>query len=295
MLQYRYVIDKLLDVPPEAFQPPPKVDSAIVRMIPYAPHELPAVDERVLGEVVHGGVLAAPQDDAQHAGRVSRFGGGCTLIVALMAPGWIGLLQIGDGDAVIVAADARYDPRSRRRSARRRERRLALPSQRRRRRASGCSRDPDARAGGPDQRRLRQLVRQSGVAHRVRARAARGGAQRRSRRGRAEAPGVVGRFGPGRRRRRHDGAGPARRRRPSGCPGRRTGCPTAPAAPDRSIAMAAWPRQCSASSAAGSSALNRADSSSPPVTTTVTEAPPVETTSTTRSHPARCRCCSPGG
>ncbi len=52
MLQYRYVIDKQLDVPPEAFQPPPKVDSAIVRMIPYAPHELPAVDERVLGELV---------------------------------------------------------------------------------------------------------------------------------------------------------------------------------------------------------------------------------------------------
>ncbi|WP_434108515.1 16S rRNA (adenine(1518)-N(6)/adenine(1519)-N(6))-dimethyltransferase RsmA [Paraburkholderia caffeinilytica] len=52
MLQYRYVIDKQLDVPPEAFNPPPKVDSAIVRMIPYELHELPAVDERVLGEVV---------------------------------------------------------------------------------------------------------------------------------------------------------------------------------------------------------------------------------------------------
>jgi 16S rRNA (adenine1518-N6/adenine1519-N6)-dimethyltransferase len=52
MLQYRYVIDKLIDVPPESFQPPPKVNSAIVRMIPYAPHELPEVDERVLGEVV---------------------------------------------------------------------------------------------------------------------------------------------------------------------------------------------------------------------------------------------------
>jgi len=52
MLQYRYVIDKQLDVPPEAFQPPPKVDSAIVRMIPYAPHELTPVDQRVLGEVV---------------------------------------------------------------------------------------------------------------------------------------------------------------------------------------------------------------------------------------------------
>ncbi|RKP49152.1 16S rRNA (adenine(1518)-N(6)/adenine(1519)-N(6))-dimethyltransferase RsmA [Trinickia fusca] len=52
MLQYRYVMDKLIDVPPESFEPPPKVDSAIVRMIPYAPHEVAKVDERVLGEVV---------------------------------------------------------------------------------------------------------------------------------------------------------------------------------------------------------------------------------------------------
>lgn len=52
MLQYRYSMDKLLDVPPEAFQPPPKVDSAIVRMIPYAPHELAPIDERVFGELV---------------------------------------------------------------------------------------------------------------------------------------------------------------------------------------------------------------------------------------------------
>ncbi|KAF1013730.1 MAG: 16S rRNA (adenine(1518)-N(6)/adenine(1519)-N(6))-dimethyltransferase RsmA [Burkholderia sp.] len=52
MLQYRYVMDKLIDVPPESFQPPPKVDSAIVRMIPYATQELAAVDVAVLGEVV---------------------------------------------------------------------------------------------------------------------------------------------------------------------------------------------------------------------------------------------------
>ena len=51
MLQYRYSIDKLIDVPPESFNPPPKVNSAIVRMIPYAPHELPDVDDKVLGEV----------------------------------------------------------------------------------------------------------------------------------------------------------------------------------------------------------------------------------------------------
>ena len=52
MLQYRYTMDKLIDVPPEAFQPPPKVDSAIVRMIPHEVHELPEVDVKVLGEVV---------------------------------------------------------------------------------------------------------------------------------------------------------------------------------------------------------------------------------------------------
>lgn len=34
MLQYHFYMEKLLDVPPEAFHPAPKVDSAIVRMIP---------------------------------------------------------------------------------------------------------------------------------------------------------------------------------------------------------------------------------------------------------------------
>jgi 16S rRNA (adenine1518-N6/adenine1519-N6)-dimethyltransferase len=52
MLQYRYVMDKMLDVPPESFQPPPKVDSAIVRMIPFAPDELAPVDERVFADLV---------------------------------------------------------------------------------------------------------------------------------------------------------------------------------------------------------------------------------------------------
>jgi 16S rRNA (adenine1518-N6/adenine1519-N6)-dimethyltransferase len=52
MMQYRYVLDKMIDVPPESFQPPPKVNSAIVRMIPFAPHELPAVDASVLEAVV---------------------------------------------------------------------------------------------------------------------------------------------------------------------------------------------------------------------------------------------------
>ncbi|KMY86434.1 SSU rRNA (adenine(1518)-N(6)/adenine(1519)-N(6))- dimethyltransferase [Candidatus Paraburkholderia calva] len=52
MLQYRYSMDKLIDVPPESFNPPPKVNSAIVRMIPYAPHEMAPVNQDVLSDVV---------------------------------------------------------------------------------------------------------------------------------------------------------------------------------------------------------------------------------------------------
>jgi 16S rRNA (adenine1518-N6/adenine1519-N6)-dimethyltransferase len=52
MLQYRYSMDKLLDVPPESFNPPPKVNSAIVRMIPYAQHEMAPVNQTVLSDVV---------------------------------------------------------------------------------------------------------------------------------------------------------------------------------------------------------------------------------------------------
>jgi 16S rRNA (adenine1518-N6/adenine1519-N6)-dimethyltransferase len=35
MLQWRYHIEPLFDVPPEAFEPPPRVDSAVVRMLPW--------------------------------------------------------------------------------------------------------------------------------------------------------------------------------------------------------------------------------------------------------------------
>jgi 16S rRNA (adenine1518-N6/adenine1519-N6)-dimethyltransferase len=34
MLQWRYAMESVVDVPPEAFDPPPKVDSAVVRMVP---------------------------------------------------------------------------------------------------------------------------------------------------------------------------------------------------------------------------------------------------------------------
>lgn len=43
MVQYRCRVEKLFTVPPGAFQPPPKVDSAVVRL---TPHTAPSVDVR---------------------------------------------------------------------------------------------------------------------------------------------------------------------------------------------------------------------------------------------------------
>ena len=37
MIQYHCQVDNLFDVPPESFDPPPKVDSAVVRLTPQAP------------------------------------------------------------------------------------------------------------------------------------------------------------------------------------------------------------------------------------------------------------------
>jgi 16S rRNA (adenine1518-N6/adenine1519-N6)-dimethyltransferase len=50
MLQWRYAIESVLDVPPTAFDPPPRVDSAVVRMRPLP--LLPAVDAALLEELV---------------------------------------------------------------------------------------------------------------------------------------------------------------------------------------------------------------------------------------------------
>ena len=52
MLQYRFHIEKLLDVPPESFRPAPKVDSAIVRMIPLPASEILVRNERLFAEIV---------------------------------------------------------------------------------------------------------------------------------------------------------------------------------------------------------------------------------------------------
>lgn len=50
MLQWRYAMEDVLFVPPEAFEPPPRVDSAVVRMEPYA--QPAAVDPALLSELV---------------------------------------------------------------------------------------------------------------------------------------------------------------------------------------------------------------------------------------------------
>jgi len=50
MLQWRYDIESVLDVPPEAFDPPPRVESAVVRMQPLPLTE--GVNAGLLGELV---------------------------------------------------------------------------------------------------------------------------------------------------------------------------------------------------------------------------------------------------
>lgn len=52
MLQYRLQMEYLLTVPPEAFDPAPKVESAFVRAVPYATLPHPAKDEALFAKVV---------------------------------------------------------------------------------------------------------------------------------------------------------------------------------------------------------------------------------------------------
>ena len=52
MLQYRFFMEKLLDVPPESFRPAPRVDSAIVRLIPLPINDIGVRDEKVFETIV---------------------------------------------------------------------------------------------------------------------------------------------------------------------------------------------------------------------------------------------------
>ena len=50
MLQWRYAMQNVLFVPPESFDPPPRVDSAVVRMVPHA--EPAPLNPKLLEELV---------------------------------------------------------------------------------------------------------------------------------------------------------------------------------------------------------------------------------------------------
>ena len=50
MLQWRYAMDNVLFVPPASFDPPPRVDSAVVRMVPLA--DPPAIDVARFSQMV---------------------------------------------------------------------------------------------------------------------------------------------------------------------------------------------------------------------------------------------------
>jgi 16S rRNA (adenine1518-N6/adenine1519-N6)-dimethyltransferase len=52
MLQWRYEIEQVLEVPPSAFEPPPRVDSAVVRMRPLPAALADLADAARLGELV---------------------------------------------------------------------------------------------------------------------------------------------------------------------------------------------------------------------------------------------------
>ena len=51
-LQYRFEMGKVLDVGPDAFYPQPKVDSAVIRMLPREKPELKANDEALFARLV---------------------------------------------------------------------------------------------------------------------------------------------------------------------------------------------------------------------------------------------------
>ena len=50
MLQWRYSMENILHVPPESFSPPPRVDSAVVRMVPRP--DAPSIDVGRLSQLV---------------------------------------------------------------------------------------------------------------------------------------------------------------------------------------------------------------------------------------------------
>jgi len=55
MLQYRFRVERLFEVPPAAFRPQPKVHSAVVRLVPRPESELDCLDEALFSKLVAKG------------------------------------------------------------------------------------------------------------------------------------------------------------------------------------------------------------------------------------------------
>jgi 16S rRNA (adenine1518-N6/adenine1519-N6)-dimethyltransferase len=52
MLQFRYQVERLFNVPPGAFSPAPKVQSSVIRLVPHAPDALAIADVKAFSRVV---------------------------------------------------------------------------------------------------------------------------------------------------------------------------------------------------------------------------------------------------
>ena len=52
MAQFQCQVEKLFEVPPDAFYPPPKVQSAVIRLVPHASPQFPGADKTALSKVV---------------------------------------------------------------------------------------------------------------------------------------------------------------------------------------------------------------------------------------------------
>ncbi|MBN8726496.1 MAG: 16S rRNA (adenine(1518)-N(6)/adenine(1519)-N(6))-dimethyltransferase RsmA [Xanthomonadales bacterium] len=80
MLQLACRVEPLLEVPPAAFRPPPKVDSAVVRLTPLPPEARPEVDPAAIARVVKAAfgqrrkTLANALGDIMPASRIAACG-----------------------------------------------------------------------------------------------------------------------------------------------------------------------------------------------------------------------------
>ena len=83
MLQLRCHVVPLLHVPPSSFRPPPKVDSAVVRLVPLPASELPDVDKKLLGNIVRA---AFGQRRKTISNSVSEFATAANLVDAGIDP-----------------------------------------------------------------------------------------------------------------------------------------------------------------------------------------------------------------